>query len=82
MLFGEHLRAERVKRNLSAKALACKCGTSRSYITLIESGKRLPGKKIIPNIAIVLNLKPSIVINWYLEDMREKLEEKMVPPIQ
>ena len=75
MLFGQYLRAERIKRNLSAEELALKCGTSRSYITLIENGTRMPGKKIISNIAAGLGLKSSIVINWYLADVRRKLEE-------
>jgi hypothetical protein len=40
----------------------------------MESGKRLPGKKIIPQIATALELKASVVINWYLEEIRAKLE--------
>lgn len=74
MLFGEKLLIERKKRNLSAEELAGVCGISRSYITLMENGKRLPGRKIIPKIAEALNLKTNIVVNWYLEDVREKLQ--------
>ncbi len=74
MLFGEQLRTERKKNNLSAEALAKACGVSRSYITLIENGKRLPGRKVIPKIALALNLKTTIIINWYLENIREKLQ--------
>jgi transcriptional regulator with XRE-family HTH domain len=74
MLFGEQLRTERKKNNLSALALAEACGVARSYITLIENGKRLPSKKIIPRIAEALNLKTNIIVNWYLEDIREKLQ--------
>ncbi len=75
MIFGTYLRTERKKRNLSAEDLAIACGVARSYITLIENGKRLPGKKIIPKIALALKLKTNIIINWYLEDLREKLEK-------
>ena len=74
MLFGERLYKERKKKKLSAEALAKACAISRSYITLIENGKRLPGKKMIPRIAEVLNVKTSIVINWYLQDVKEKLQ--------
>lgn len=74
MTFGERLRLERGKHDLSAEALAEKCGVSRSYITLIENGKRLPGKKVIPRIALALKLKMNIIVNWYLEDLREKLQ--------
>ena len=73
MLFGARLCKERKKRKLSAEELAGICGISRSYITLIETGRRLPGKKIIPKLAQALGVKTNIVINWYLEEIREKL---------
>lgn len=72
-LFGEHLRKERDKQGLTAEVVAKACGTSRSYITLIESGKRLPGKKLLPKIAVALGIKTSMVLNWYLEDISQKL---------
>lgn len=74
MSFGERLYTERKKNDLTAEDLAKACEISRSYITLIENGKRLPGKSIIPKLAAALHLKPNVVINWYLEDLREKLE--------
>ena len=74
MRFGERLLKERKKRNLSAQTLAEACGVARSYITLIENGKRLPGRKVIPKIATALHLKTNIIVNWYLEDLREKLQ--------
>jgi transcriptional regulator with XRE-family HTH domain len=74
MIFGIKIKKERVKAKLSALSLANLCGVSRSYITLIENGKRLPGKKIIPKIASALKIKTNVIINWYLEDMREKLQ--------
>ena len=74
MTIGEQLRVERKKYSLSAQALADACGVTRSYITLIENGKRLPGKKILPKIAIALHLETDTIINWYLEDLRKKLQ--------
>lgn len=74
MRFGDRLRIERKKRDLSAEGMANLCGVARSYITLIENGKRLPSKKVIPKIALALNLKTNIIINWYLEDLREKMQ--------
>lgn len=65
----------RKEKKLSTVELAKKCGISRSYITLMENGKRLPGKKVIPKIANALDLKTNVVINWYLEDVRKRLEE-------
>ena len=43
--------------------IAQKCETSRSYITLIESGKRMPGKKILPKIAVALNERQTYVLS-------------------
>jgi len=73
MGFGNKVKLERKKNSLSAEALAVLCGVSRSYITLIENEKRLPGKKVIPKLALALKLKTEEVINWYLEALREKL---------
>lgn len=72
--FGEHLKKERKKQRMTAQTVAKASGTSRSYITLIENGKRLPGKKILPKIAVALKIKTNIVLNWYLEDLRKKLQ--------
>ena len=73
MKLGKHLREERNKQGLTVQVVADSCGTSRSYITLIENGKRLPGKKILPKIARALGLKTIIVLNWYLEDVAKNL---------
>ena len=71
--FGQKLRSERKNQDLTTQDLANKIGVSRSYITLIETGKRLPGKKNISKIALALGLKNSTVLNWYLEHLRKKL---------
>lgn len=76
-LFGEHLRIERKKQNLTVQMVAESCGISRSYITLIENGMRSPGKKILPKIAAALNIKTSEVLNWYLEDISQKLKKHL-----
>jgi len=73
MLFGKRLRIEREKRELSAQSLAEIAGVSRSYITLIENGKRLPSRKVIHKMTLALKVKTNVIVNWYLEDLREKL---------
>ncbi|MEO8105577.1 MAG: helix-turn-helix transcriptional regulator [Candidatus Saccharibacteria bacterium] len=77
MGFGDRLRAERKNSNLTAAELAKSCGISRSYITLIENGQRLPSSKIMPKIALALDIKTTIVLNWYLDALREKVERKL-----
>jgi len=73
MSFGERIRTQRKKKKLSTQELSEMCGVARSYITLIENNKRLPGRKVIPKLAEALNVKPNIIVNWYLDDIREKL---------
>jgi transcriptional regulator with XRE-family HTH domain len=74
MTFGERIYKERKKKKLSAQQLADACGLSRSYITLIENDHRRPGKKILGKLAEALGVKSSFMINWYLDDLRKKLE--------
>ncbi len=76
-LFGEQLREERKKQRFTVQVVAEACGTSRSYITLIENGKRLPGKKLLPKIAAALNIKTTVVLNWYLEDISQKIQKDL-----
>lgn len=75
MHFGGHLLLQRKKLNISADELAKEIGISRSYVTLMENGKRLPSAKIIPEISRALMIKTSTVINWYLEDVKNRLEK-------
>ncbi len=74
-LFGEQLRQERKKQGLTVQKVADTCGTSRSYITLIENGRRLPGKKILPKIAEALQIKPEVVLGWYLAEISHKMHK-------
>lgn len=75
-LFRERLLEARKKKGLTVQALADLCETSRSYITLIETGRRMPGKKVLPKIALALGLKTTAVLNWYLEDIRTKFDDE------
>ena len=75
MTFGKNLRRERNKLGLTVEDVAKNCGISRSYITLIENGKRAPGKKILAKIALALKVKTVIVLDWYLDGLREELQK-------
>ena len=75
--FGEQLRKERERQGLTAGTVAHACRVSRSYISLIESGKRLPGKKNISKIAASLGVKTGVVLNWYLEDLTQKIRKHL-----
>lgn len=75
--FGEHLKAARSKSGLTTQALAKACLVSRSYITLIENGHRMPGRKVLPKIAAALNVKIIVVLNWYLEEISQKMKKDL-----
>lgn len=76
-LFGEQLREERKKQHLTVEQVAALCDISRSYLTLIENGQRLPGKKIIPKLAAAFGIKTVVVVNWYLEHISHKIQKDL-----
>ncbi len=59
---------------LPTKELAVKLAISRSFVALLETGKRLPKKAFLPRIAEVLAVDREVINAWYLEDIREKLQ--------
>jgi transcriptional regulator with XRE-family HTH domain len=63
---------------MSALELAESCGISRSYITLMENGLRLPSEKVMPKLASTLNVKNEEVLNWYLEDRRMNISKRIM----
>lgn len=73
MSFAENLRKKRKELDLSAEELANRIHVSRSYITLIENGKRLPGKTLLPKIARALKLEKNVIVEWYLVEQKEIL---------
>ncbi len=72
MSFAKNLRTQRKKLGLSAEELAERVGVSRSYITLLESGKRSPTKTIVAKIAKGLGVEGWVVEEWFLEDQLKK----------
>ena len=73
MSFAKNLRTERKKLGLSAKELAKRAHVSRSYITLLENGKRFPTKTIVAKITRGLGVESWVVEEWFLEDQLKKL---------
>ncbi|MGJ5681538.1 helix-turn-helix domain-containing protein [Staphylococcus equorum] len=60
--FGEVLKQERKNKNITQEELAFYCDLDRTYISLLERGKRNPTIGAVFKIARVLELKPSSLI--------------------
>jgi transcriptional regulator with XRE-family HTH domain len=62
-LFGQVLRQLRRERGLSQEDLAFESGYHRTYISLLERGKKSPSLKTLFQLANALNIQPSEIID-------------------
>lgn len=61
--FGQTLREFRKRARLSQEALALECELDRTFISLLERGRRQPTLKTLFQIAKILNVSPSELIS-------------------
>jgi transcriptional regulator with XRE-family HTH domain len=61
-IFGEVIQELRRKRGLSQEEFGFECELHRTYISLLERGKRIPSLTTIIQLAIVLNVSPSEIV--------------------
>lgn len=71
-VFGLVLRSHRNKNGFSQEILALKSGLDRTYISMLERGKRKPTINTVFAIAEILNVKPSKLI----EEIEGMLEDQ------
>jgi ribosome-binding protein aMBF1 (putative translation factor) len=62
-VFGHTLRGFRLKRGLSQQQLSDKSGYHRTYMDLLEGGQKSPSFRMILNLATILRVKASILVN-------------------
>ena len=62
-VFGEVLRGIRLEKKLSQEKLAYICGLDRTYISLMERGKRKLTINTIFALASSLNVLPSFLVS-------------------
>ena len=63
--FGEKVRAERLKQNLSQEELAAKAGVHRTYIGMIERAEKNITLENIEKIAKALKINLSDIFNSF-----------------
>lgn len=62
VLFGKILRDERKKKSISQEELSYLCDLDRTYISMLERGKRQPSLKTLFLLSEALNIKTSSLI--------------------
>ena len=60
--FPSVLKQLREEKGLSQDTLADKAGLHRTYISLLESGKRIPSLDTLEKIAIAINIEPYLLV--------------------
>ncbi|KEH98254.1 hypothetical protein Z962_12440 [Clostridium botulinum C/D str. BKT12695] len=58
------IKKYRLIRNITQSELARKSGVSRSYLSEIESGKKIPSKEIANKLGTALNICPNKFMLW------------------
>ena len=64
-IFGEVIRELRLKSGLSQEEFGFECELHRTYISLLERGKRVPSLATVVQLAIVLKIAPSEIIRRF-----------------
>jgi len=79
----EKIQLARLKKNLTTKALAKKCGLTASYIEQIESGKKIISETIAEKIFKVLEMKTESLTQEAMARQEEYVKKRPVEkPVQ
>ena len=76
-IFGQVIQELRRQRGLSQEALGFETGLHRTYVSLLERGKRIPTLVTIFLLATALKLPPSEIV-YRVESRLEWSAEKIV----
>ncbi|WP_423462506.1 helix-turn-helix domain-containing protein [Promicromonospora sp. MS192] len=71
--YGSDLRARRLRAGLTQRELAARSGTSQPAIAAIERGTRSPALETRARLDAALRLRPSLLLEAVLEQVREVL---------
>lgn len=59
---GSHIQQRRLAMGISQSALAVQIGVDKSYLSLVESGKRVPTEEQISNLSSILGLPTELLL--------------------
>lgn len=71
-IFGEVLKEYRLKYKMSQEQLASLCDLDRTYISLLERGKRNATVEVLFSLCKSLNVEPS----EFVSQIKERISEK------
>lgn len=71
---GVAIRHFRYEVGLSQDGLADRMDVSPSYISMLESGKRYPSIEMLIRIALALNIKPGLMLDYIAERYLQRKE--------
>lgn len=79
----EKIQLQRLKKNMTTKALAKKCGLTANYIEQVESGKKIISESIAEKIFKVLEIKADSLTQEAMARQAEYVRKRPVPkPVQ
>lgn len=62
--FGENLQRARKEKDISQEQLAATVGVNRTYVSLVEQGKRNPSIKFLYRVAKALKIHSSKLLSF------------------
>jgi transcriptional regulator with XRE-family HTH domain len=77
-IFGEVLQELRTKRGLSQEDFGFECELHRTYISLLERGKRIPSLTTIIQLAMALRVPPSEIVRSVECRLSGGIENEMI----
>lgn len=75
IIFGEVLQELRRKRGLSQEEFGFECELHRTYISLLERGKRIPSLITIIQLATGLSVPPSEIVRHVESRISKEIEK-------
>ena len=69
--FGEAMRELRVSAGYSQEELASEMGLHRTYISMLERGKRLPSLQTVFRLSKIVDILPSKLLKKFEDDCLE-----------